>query len=207
MHEGAGGFQAVKPEKRNKGRKIFLIIAAGLLLLGAVYLFCQRQKRAAVRYPDENLAVTSTAFENGGPIPKRYTGRGEDVSPELSFGPLSGKAESIAIVMDDLDHPIGMYNHWVLWNIPASFASVPENVPRGETVTTLGNAVQGRSEYGGKHFYRGPLPPFGTHRYVFRVYVLDMFLSLDAGANKTALLTAMEGHILQYGTLTGSYGN
>ena len=184
-----------------------MIAVAGLLRLGAVFLFSQRKIRAAVKYPDENLKVTSTAFENGGNIPKRHTGRGEDVSPDLSFGPISKNAQSVVIVMDDLDHPIGTFNHWVIWNIPASFTSVPEGVPKDEMVASLGNAVQGRSEYGGKHWYRGPLPPFGAHRYVFRVYVLDGFLSLKANANKTALLTAMEGHILQYGTLTGSFGS
>lgn len=184
-----------------------MIIVAGLLLVGAVFVFSQRQIRAAVKYPQENLDVTSSAFENGGAIPKRYTGRGEDVSPELSFSPCNEKAQSIAIVMDDLDFPFGTFNHWVIWNIPASFSSVPEDIPRGETVASLGNAVQGRSEYGGKHWYRGPLPPFGTHRYVFRVYVLDSFLNLESSANKSMLINAMEGHILQYGTLTGSFGN
>jgi Raf kinase inhibitor-like YbhB/YbcL family protein len=197
----------LNPGRKKNRRKILLIVVAGLLLLGAAFLFFERQKRAAITYPGENIAVTSTAFENGGTIPKRYTGRGEDISPEMSFGPFHEKAQTIAVIMDDLDHPIGAFNHWVIWNIPASFTSVPEGVPKGETVASLGNAVQGRSEYGGKHWYRGPLPPFGTHRYVFRVYVLDSYLSLDAGANKSALLTAMEGHILQYGTLTGSFGN
>jgi Raf kinase inhibitor-like YbhB/YbcL family protein len=74
-------------------------------------------------------------------------------------------------------------------------------------VASLGDALQGRSEYGGKHYYRGPLPPFGCHRYVFRVYALDTFLKLSSDTNKTALLKAMEGHILQYGELTGIFGN
>ncbi len=197
----------MKPKKRENGRKIILIIAIGLLLAGAAFVFYQRHVRAGIAYPKENLAVTSTAFENGGAIPKRHTGRGEDVSPELSFGPLNIKAQSIAILMDDMDHPIGAYNHWIIFDIPASMASVPEGVPKGETVASLGNALQGRSDYGGKHYYRGPKPPFGTHKYVFRVYVLDTFLKLSANTNKAALLDAMEGHILQYGTLTGTFGN
>jgi Raf kinase inhibitor-like YbhB/YbcL family protein len=195
------------PGRKKSRRKIILIVVAVLLLLGAAFLFFERQKRAAITYPNENLAVTSTAFENGGSIPKRYTGRGEDISPDLSFGPFNKEGQTIAILMDDLDHPIGSFNHWVMWNIPASFASIPEGVPKVETVASLGNAVQGRSEYGAKHWYRGPLPPFGMHRYVFRVYVLDSYLNLESSANKSALLTAMEGHILQYGTLTGSFGN
>lgn len=195
------------PKKKGNGRKILLIIAAGLLLAAIAFVFYQRHIRVGITYPRENLAVTSTAFENGGTIPGRHTGRGEDVSPDLSFGELNGNAQSIAILMDDLDHPIGAFNHWIMFDIPASITFVPENVPGGETVESLGNAVQGRSEYGGKHYYRGPKPPFGTHKYVFRVYVLDVFLNLGPSAGKSALLTAMEGHILQYGTLTGAFGH
>ncbi len=184
-----------------------MYIVIGLLLAGMAFIFYQRQLRAGIVYPAENLTVTSTAFENGGAIPVRFTGRGEDISPDLSFGPLDGKAQSIAILMDDIDHPIGAYNHWIIFDIPASIHFVSEGVQKGETVASLGNAVQGRSDYGGKHWYRGPKPPFGTHRYVFRVYVLDAFLKLNAGTGKTSLLKAMEGHILQYGTLMGSFGN
>ena len=182
------------------------ILGIAIVLLGAFVLW-QRGVRAGIDYPEATLTVTSTAFENEGIMPKRYTGRGEDLSPELSFGPLDRKAVSIAIVMDDLDHPIGAYNHWVMWNIPAACTSVPEGVEKGETVSSLGGAVQGRSDYGGKHYYRGPKPPFGMHSYIFRVYALDCMLSLEANAGKKELLKAMEGHILQYGTLTGLFEN
>jgi Raf kinase inhibitor-like YbhB/YbcL family protein len=73
-------------------------------------------------------------------------------------------------------------------------------------VPALGNAVQGKSAYGGKHYYRGPLPPFGTHRYVFKVYVLDTLLELPPSAGKADLQRAMRGHVLQYGTLSATYG-
>jgi Raf kinase inhibitor-like YbhB/YbcL family protein len=66
--------------------------------------------------------------------------------------------------------------------------------------------VQGKSGYGGKHWYRGPLPPFGTHKYIFRVYVLDSKLDLKTDADKAVLKKAMEGHILQYGALEGRFG-
>ena len=78
-------------------------------------------------------------------------------------------------------------------------------VPKEEIVNSLGNAIQGKSAYGGKHWYRGPLPPFGTHRYIFKVYVLDTTLNLSNDASKSELLKAMKEHILQYGTLTGKF--
>ena len=155
--------------------------------------------------PEVNLEVTSDAFEDRGKIPIKYTGRGEDVSPPLELGSVDPEAETIAVIMDDLDHPIGMYNHWVIWNIPAALDEIPEGIPKKERLPSLGNAVQGKSHYGGKHYYRGPKPPFGSHEYEFKVYVLDTSLDLDIDANKEELQKAMEGHILQYGTLKGEF--
>ncbi len=154
----------------------------------------------------ENLTVKSEAFENGGNIPVKYTGKGEDVSPALMLEGISPDAVSIAVFMDDLDFPFGTYNHWVMWNVPASYDVIPEAVPKETTVSSLGNAVQGKSQYGGKHYYRGPLPPFGSHTYRFSIFVLDTMLELDSEAAKGEVMKAMDGHILQYGTLTGEFG-
>lgn len=139
-------------------------------------------------------------------MPRRYSGRGEDVSPALELGDLSPQAQSVSVVMDDLDHPAGVFNHWVIWNLPVA-RHVPEAVPHGEVLTSLGNAVQGKSAYGGKHYYRGPKPPFGTHRYAFKVYVLDTRLDLPPSARKAELQQAMDRHVLQFGTLTGAFGS
>lgn len=151
---------------------------------------------------EKNLTVTSPAFEEGGTIPVRYTGDGEDVSPALTLSELSPNAKSIALVMDDLDFPLRTYNHWVIWNLPVQEA-IPEAIEHGERVESLDGAVQGIGY--GRHKYRGPKPPFGTHQYVYRVFVLDTTLDLSANAGKKDLLKAMEGHVLQYGDLTGQY--
>ncbi|MGI6153967.1 MAG: YbhB/YbcL family Raf kinase inhibitor-like protein [Christensenellaceae bacterium] len=154
---------------------------------------------------ERNLTVTSPAFENDGAIPIKYTGRGEDLSPELRLSEIDPGAKSIAIIMDDVDHPLPYYNHWVIWNIPV-MPVIPEAIPRGAQVATLNGAVQGRGY--GKHRYRGPKPPFNwSHRYQFNVYVLDTLLDLPAKTKKNALLDAMEGHILQQGFLTGKFSS
>lgn len=156
--------------------------------------------------PELNMTVTSPAFKDGEMMPRKYTGRGEDVSPPLELQSLISNAKTIAIIMDDLDFPLGVFNHWVIWNIPAESTSIPEAITKGEIVTSLGNAVQGKSQYGEKHYYRGPLPPFGVHRYIFKVYVLDTELQLSKDAGKADLQKAMDGHIIQYGTLLGKFG-
>ena len=188
-------------------QKIIIGVMVFILLL-VVFVFYKRITNVAdYVHPTENLKITSEAFENGGRIPKKYTGRGEDVSPPIKIHSIASEAKSIAIIMDDIDHPIGVYNHWLIWNIPAAFDEIPEAIPKKEIVSSLGNAVQGKSAYGGKHYYRGPKPPFGTHKYVFKVYVLDTLLNLKNNAGKKELQEAMKGKILQYGTLTGEFGS
>ena len=155
----------------------------------------------------ETLIVKSPAFEQNGFIPKKFTGRGEDISPKLCLEKLAPEAKSIAIVMNDLDHPIRDYNHWIIWNIPVQ-ETIPENIPHGEKVQSLGGAVQGIGY--GKHQYRGPKPPFfmkKPHRYQFHVYVLDCMLTLESNARKAALMKCIEGHMIQYGSIKGQYKN
>lgn len=150
-----------------------------------------------------SIKVTSPAFENEGIIPMQYTGRGEDISPELHLSPISEDAKSLAIVLDDLDHPIPRYNHWTIWNLPV-MQVIPEKIPHGESVTKLNGAVQGKGY--GKNRYRGPKPPFNlSHRYQFDVYVLDCLLDLSSSSKKRHLLKAMENHILQKGSLVGRF--
>lgn len=152
---------------------------------------------------ENQLIVTSPAFEEEALIPIQYTGYGEDISPELRLSSLSEEARSLAVIMDDLGHPIPGYNHWVIWNIPV-LQAIPADIPHGAQVAGRGGAVQGRGY--GKNRYRGPKPPFNwSHRYQFNVYVLDGLLELPATTRKRDLLAAMQGHILQQGALVGRY--
>ncbi len=149
------------------------------------------------------LIVTSPAFENEGLIPIQYTGYGEDVSPELNLSPISEKAVSLAVIMDDMGHPIPAFNHWTIWNIPV-IQTIPSNIAYGENVHELNGAVQGRGY--GKNRYRGPKPPFNwSHRYQFNAYALDCMIDLPGKSKKRDLLAAMQGHILQQGCLVGRY--
>lgn len=156
---------------------------------------------------EETLRVESAAFLHNGKIPRRHTGYGEDVSPELTLRGLSDAAVSLAIIMNDRSHPIPEYNHWVIWNLPACEV-IMEGIPRGATIQELGGAAQGIGY--GRHCYRGPKPPFfirKAHEYQFLVYALDCRLELDCSAKRSDLLQAMKGHILQCGSITGFFQN
>jgi len=151
----------------------------------------------------DQLTVTSPAFENEAVIPIQYTGRGEDISPELHLSAINENAKSLAIIMDDMGHPIPAYNHWVIWNIPV-MEVIPQNIPYGPHIAEFNGAIQGRGY--GRNRYRGPKPPFNwSHLYQFNVYALDCLLDLPSKSRKRDLLAAMQGHILQEGSLVGRF--
>ncbi len=152
------------------------------------------------------LIITSKDFTDGGRIPTKNTGFGEDASPEFTLHDLDERGVSMVILMNDLDIPfMREYNHWAIWNIPA-MTKIPGKIPTGETIPTLGGAIQGIGY--GKHRYRGPKQPVfikGIHRYAFHIYVLDCMLDLSAQSRMYAVLNSMKGHVLQQGTITGLY--
>lgn len=97
---------------------------------------------------------------------------------------------------------MGTWVHWVIYNIPDRVTSLPEGVPTNKSV--MGDVLQGITDFR-RIGYGGPCPPGGTHRYYFKIYALDTVLTLPAGATKSELLKAMEGHILAEGQLMGRY--
>jgi Raf kinase inhibitor-like YbhB/YbcL family protein len=148
------------------------------------------------------VKVTSAAFDEGGMIPGKYTCDGQDVSPPLSWGSAPEGAKSIALISDDPDAPRGTWVHWVVFNLPPTLKGLPEGIPRKETLDDGGR--QGVNDFG-RFGYGGPCPPGGTHRYYFKIYILDTSLDLTGRVTKARLLEAMEGHILAEGRLMGRY--
>jgi len=142
--------------------------------------------------------LTSSVFANGEGIPAKYTCDSEDISPPLEWSNPPEGTQSLALIMDDPDAPVGTWDHWLLFNIPADLRSFPEQAgpPPG--------SVDGKNSWG-RTGYGGPCPPSGTHRYFFKFYALDNTLDLPAGADKTQLLQAIEGHILAQAELMGTY--
>jgi Raf kinase inhibitor-like YbhB/YbcL family protein len=159
----------------------------------------------ASRSSSMTLKVTSSAFQQGGSIPAKYTCEGQDVSPPLAWAGAPSTAKSIAMIVDDPDapdpaKPQRVYVHWVAYNIPVN-ASLSENasksgLPKG--------AVQGNNDWG-KPEYGGPCPPIGRHRYFFKLYALDTQLTGLSAPNKADLERAMKGHIVDSGELMGTY--
>jgi Raf kinase inhibitor-like YbhB/YbcL family protein len=148
------------------------------------------------------IKLTSTAFKEGQPIPRTYTCDGVNVSPPLEWSGVPKTAKTLAVICDDPDASPDTWVHWVLYNLPAENIGMVESLPATEKL--LAGGFQGTNDFK-KIGYGGPCPPSGTHHYYFKIYALDGELSLNAGATKTELLKAMEGHILLQGQLIGTY--
>ncbi len=147
------------------------------------------------------MKISSMAFDHNGSIPSKYTCDGTDTNPPLQFSDIPQEAKSLVLLMDDPDVPIsirpdGMWDHWVLWNIPPTTFFLKENeTPQG---------VMGKNS-GGENVYYPPCPPDREHRYFFKLYALDTILDLPASSFKADIQKAMEGHVISQAELIGRY--
>ena len=161
---------------------------------------------AAAAFPQGakmSFNLTSSSFSPGGDIPAKFTCKGEDLSPQLSWtNPPSG-TQGFALVVDDPDAPAGTWTHWVLYNLPASATSLAEGTSKVEQLPD--GTLQGQNDFH-KVGYGGPCPPPGKpHRYFFKLYALDRKLNLNPGASKRDLEQAMHGRVLGQAELMGKF--
>lgn len=140
------------------------------------------------------MILRTTAFDEKGFIPARYTCEGDDVNPPLEITGIPHGTRTLALIMDDPDAPGGVFDHWLVRNMPPH-----EPIAEGRMPGITGTTSFGKTGYG------GPCPPSGTHRYFFTVYALDIELELPAGSGKAALMQAIEDHILASASLMGLY--
>ncbi|WP_041468723.1 YbhB/YbcL family Raf kinase inhibitor-like protein [Chloroherpeton thalassium] len=150
--------------------------------------------------------LTSSAFSNGGEIPQAYTCEGRNVSPPLAWQHVPENAKSLVLIVDDPDAPDPKapkmtYVHWVLYNIPPTVKSFPQN---GAAMALPEGTREGLNDYK-RTGYGGPCPPIGRHRYFHKLYALDVVLPDLGNPTKAALEKAMDGHILAKAELIGTY--
>ncbi len=142
-----------------------------------------------------DLKLTSSAFSDGGEIPRECGYKNGNKVPPLTVSGIPEGTKSLALIMDDPDamEPAGkVWVHWVAWNIEPTTTEL-------ENLTTEGMTDFGEVGYG------GPAPPDKRHTYVFKLYALDIKLDLPNESTKADVEKAMEGHILEQATLTGTY--
>ena len=147
------------------------------------------------------MKLKSPAFEHGGKIPSTYTCDGKNFNFPLEIKNVPPETKALVLIMDDPDVPMsvrkdGLWVHWVIYNIPPTTTSIPENSkPPG---------IEGKGTEGKNH-YQGPCPPDREHRYFIKLYAIDIVLKLNSGATKEEVESAMRGHVLEQTELMGRY--
>lgn len=145
------------------------------------------------------FSLSSPAFENGGPIPVDYTCDGIDVSPELDIVGIPQGTDSLAMIVDDPDATVGVWDHWVEFDIVPPDGSL--TIERA--IGPIGVAGVNSWNLTG---YMGPCPPVGEeHQYHFEVYALDQLLDLPEGVPSSQVYAAMDGSVISSVELVGTY--
>ncbi|MGQ9576674.1 MAG: YbhB/YbcL family Raf kinase inhibitor-like protein [Thermoguttaceae bacterium] len=153
------------------------------------------------------IELRSPAFANGGPIPRKYSGDGEDISPPLNWSNLPPGTKELALICDDPDAPTAEpWVHWVIYKIPAELTGLPEGIAAVPRLKEPAGALQGKNSWNTVG-YRGPKPPpnHGLHHYFFKLYALQAKLTVEPGLTKRTLLEEMTGHVLGQAQLVGTY--
>lgn len=159
----------------------------------------------AVPAPAQNgvLGIASPGFKDGDKLPRTITCDGGDHSPALSISGVPAHAKSLAVLMTEQNPAKDNPTLWMAYNFPPSPPAIPENQPK---TRALKHEAMQLPASNGKMGYSGPcLPPGPTRRYVIEVFALDTLLTLPDQADRRAFLSAVEGHILARGRLTGRY--
>jgi len=154
--------------------------------------------------------VSSDAWPDGGEIPMKNSGRGDNKSPAFEFhwnlGTEPGSApdalKTYAVIFHDIQNSSSKTTtdtlHWSAFNIPGTARGLPENIGTSDLPDGTRNGPGIAANRGNKiPGYFGPgAGPGPFHHYVFEFYALDTKLDLPVNTTRDELLKAMDGHVI-----------
>jgi Raf kinase inhibitor-like YbhB/YbcL family protein len=193
-----------------------IVMMATTATVAAFLAMGQRNPTAGPTSP--GLTLMTTAFEDGGILPAKYTQQvPKPVSPKLTWTHVPGGVVTFTLIMHDADSAPQRNSadslHWMVFNIPGDKRELPEGIP--DVATLPDGTTQGISQRGvltgqnGDYVrgYRGPAGPVDGpyHHYTLELYALDTKLPLGPDAQRAEVLKAMDGHVLAKGVLVGRF--
>ncbi len=149
------------------------------------------------------MNLTSKSFQEGAPIPVKYTCDGDDTSPHIRWDNIPKDTTTLALIMEDPDAPSGTFTHWILYNIPTGDHVLEPVVPIAKKLEN--GAVHGKNDFG-KYGYRGPCPPKGEeHRYFFKLFALKKKLPPESISGREDFYNAIEGITIEKAEYVGKF--
>jgi len=146
---------------------------------------------------NSKMQIKTNAFENYEFIPKKYTCQGENINPQLIFLNVPQDTKELVLVMDDPDAPSKRWVHWIVFGIEPTTRKIDSGqIPK--------NAKVAKNDFG-RYSYDGPCPPFGTHRYFFKLYALNKKLQLNENATLEEIEKEIEPFVIENATLVGKF--
>jgi Raf kinase inhibitor-like YbhB/YbcL family protein len=166
-----------------------------LFILSVIITICTMCMLQNVSFAQEDtFRLTSPAFKHNEMIPQKYTCQGEDVNPPLVIENIPERIQSLILIVDDPDAPMGTWDHWLVYDIPPTNKIEEDSIP----------GAQSKNDFG-KLNYGGPCPPWGTHRYYFKLYALDAISLFKEMPTKKDLESAIKEHLIAKTEFIGLY--
>jgi Raf kinase inhibitor-like YbhB/YbcL family protein len=146
------------------------------------------------------IQLTSSAFTDGGSIPRQYTCDGANQSPPLAWTGVPAGTATLALRVQDIDTP-QKFVHWLVYDIkPTTTSLAAGESPPGATAA--------KNSFGNPG-YGGPCPPQGAgkHQYVFTILALQTELKVsNEGVSPSDLWSTLEhSAVAGTGKLLGTY--
>jgi Raf kinase inhibitor-like YbhB/YbcL family protein len=152
--------------------------------------------------PPGAFSIRAASLVPGSVLPDVYTCKGASESPEVSWDGVPAGTKSLALILDDPDAPGGRFTHWLVFNIPPDSHGLPRAQPNAKV---LANGAQQGEHSGGSRGYYPPCPPIGSsHRYVFRLYAVDMDITQPT-ADRDSIDWALTGHTIAQTEFTTTF--
>ena len=160
------------------------------------------EKQASSTASPGSFTIRAASLTPGSVLPDIYTCKGASESPEVAWDGVPPGTKSLALILDDPDAPDGRFTHWLVFNIPPDSSGLTRAQPNAKVLAN--GAQQGETSTGSRGYYP-PCPPIGTtHRYVFRLYAVDMDITQPT-ADRESIDWALTGHTIAQTEFTTTF--
>ena len=142
------------------------------------------------------MRLSSRSFDHSGVLDRKYTQYGDNIQPAIGWSEFPLETITFVLMVDDADAPGGIWNHWIVFDIPYNITDFQENQWQGKVAC---------NSYGEQR-WMGPFPANElNHQYEFKLYALDTRLDLSPAINSDGVMKAAQDHVIDVAMIVVQY--